>query len=182
MDAYRCIVTKRDLRTFTDRPLPAAVLRKILTAGRMSGSSRNRQPWHFIVVRDRARLQALAAFGRFAQHLATAAAAVVVVVDDPAALFDAGRCAQNMMLAAWAFGVASCPATLHRAEEAKAFLGVPPDRVLAVALSLGYPHPRGRGPIERAALRILAGRGRRPLSSLVSWERYGASSPDGRSV
>lgn len=177
MEAYRCIITKRDLRTFTDRPLPDEVLRKILNAGRMSGSSRNRQPWHFVVVRDRARLRQLATFGRFAQHVATAAAAVVVVADDAAALFDAGRCAQNMMLAAWALGVASCPATLHRAEEARAFLGIPPDRVLAVVISLGYPHPRGRGPIERAALTILTGRGRRPLASLVSWERYGATSP-----
>ncbi|MDR7402097.1 MAG: nitroreductase family protein [Armatimonadota bacterium] len=176
MDAYRCIITKRDLRTFIDRPLPPEVLRRILNAGRMSGSSRNRQPWHFVVVRDRARLRELATLGRFAQHVATAAAAVVLVVDDAAALFDAGRCAQNIMLAAWAHGVASCPATLHRAEEAKAFLGVPPERVLAAAISLGYPHPRGRGPIERAALRILAGRGRRPLETLVSWERYGATS------
>jgi nitroreductase len=182
VDAYRCIVTKRDLRTFTDRPLPPQVLRKILHAGRMSGSSRNRQPWHFVVVVDRTRLRQLATFGRFAQHVATAAAAVVVVADDPAALFDAGRCAQNMMLAAWALGVASCPATLHRAEDAKAFLGVPPDRVLAVTISLGYPHPRGRGAIERAALRILAGRGRRPLQSLVSWERFGVSSPPTSSV
>jgi len=175
MDTYRAIVTKRELRTFTDRPLPDDVLRKILNAGRMSGSSRNSQPWHFVVVRDRARLRALAGFGRFAQHVATAAAAICVVVDAPRALFDAGRCAQNMMLAAWNLGVASCPATMHRGEEALAFLGVPPGRVLAAAISLGYPHPAGRGAIERAALRILAGRGRRPLAALVSWERFGAS-------
>lgn len=173
VDAYQCLVTKRDLRSFTDQPIDPAVLTNILTAGRMSGSSRNRQPWHFVVIGDRARLQELAAFGRFAQHVATAAAAVAVVIDDPAAAFDAGRCAQNLMLAAWSFGIASCPATMHRATEALTWLGVPTDKTLAIVLSLGFPHPKGRGPIERTALRILAGRGRKPLASMVSWERYG---------
>lgn len=175
MDAYRCIVTKRDLRTFTDRPLPDTVLERILNAGRMSGSSRNSQPWHFVVIRDRPRLRALAAFGRFAQHVATAAAVVCVVVNSEKALFDAGRCAQNMMLAAWNSGVASCPASMHRNEEARAFLGAPAGMLVAIVISLGYASPRGRGTIERATLRILTGRGRRPLAELVSWARYGAS-------
>jgi len=176
------VVTKRDLRTFTDEPIDHRTLVKILNAGRRSGSSRNRQPWHFVVVRDRARLRHLAGCGRFAQHLASAAAAVIVVIDDPAYAFDAGRCAQNMMLAAWSQGIASCPATLHHASEAKALLGIPPDKTLAVALSFGHPHPRGRGAVEHAALRILAGRGRRPLASMVSWEQFGHSSPPDRPV
>ena len=177
MDALRCILTKRDLRTFTDRPIDTETLLQILEAGRRSGSSRNRQPWHFVVVCDRTRLRDLAACGRFAQHVAQAAAAVAVAIDDPAAAFDAGRCAQNMMLAAWALGVASCPASMHRAAEAKTLLGIPEDKTLAIIVSFGYPHPRGRGAIERTALRILAGRGRRPLASMVSWERYGLPSP-----
>lgn len=176
MDTYRCIVAKRDLRTFTDRPIAPALLRRILNAGRMSGSSKNSQPWHFVVVRERERLRALAGCGRFAQHVAQAAAAVCVIVDSPRDLFDAGRCAQNIMLAAWNAGVASCPASMHRSEEAGSLLAVPPGRVLATVISLGYPHPRGRGPIERAALRILAGGGRRRLEAMVSWERYGGIS------
>lgn len=174
MDAYKCIISKRDMRTFTDKPIPDEVLRKILNAGRMSGSSRNRQPWHFVVVRDRDRLRSLAGFGRFAQHVATAAAAVAVVIEDPGFAFDAGRCAQNMMLAAWNFNVASCPATPHNADEAKRFLAVPPGKALPIILSFGYPRASGRGPIERTALRILAGRGRQPLRSLVSWDNYGS--------
>lgn len=177
MDAYRCIVTKRELRTFTDRPLPNDVLRKILNAGRMSGSSRNRQPWHLVVVRDRERLRQLSTCGRFAQHVATAATAVAIVIDDPGQAFDAGRCAQNLMLAAWNDGIASCPATMHRAEEAKRLLAIPAEKVISIVISVGYPHPKGRGPIERTALRVLTGRGRRPLASMVSWERFGASSP-----
>ncbi|HEY6103122.1 MAG TPA: nitroreductase family protein [bacterium] len=176
MTAYDVIVSKREIRTYTDRPLSEETLLQILNAGRMSGSSRNRQPWHFVVVRDRSRLRDLAAYGRFAGHLPGAAAVVCVVVDGPAAMFDAGRCAQNLMLGAWALGVASCPASLHGEKEAKRFLDVPGDRVIATAIALGYPHPRGRGTVERTALRILAGRGRRPLVSMVSWERFGGRS------
>jgi nitroreductase len=174
MTPYDVIVSKREWRTYAERPVPEDTLRRILNAGRMSGSSRNSQPWHFVVVRDPARRRQLAAFGRFARHLPGAAAVVCVIVDGPKALFDAGRCAQNMMLAAWSFGVASCPATLHQEREARAFLGVPEGRVIATAIALGYPHGGPRGPVERTALRILAGRGRRPLASMLSWEQYGA--------
>jgi nitroreductase len=177
MDTYRCIVTKKDLRTFTDKPIPEDVLLKILNGGRMSGSSRNQQPWGFVVVRDRERLATLAGFGRFAQHVASAAAAIAFVIDDAGYAFDAGRCAQNMMLTAWNFGVASCPATPHRQDEAKRFLDIPQGKTLSIIVSFGYPRASGRGPIERTALRILTGRGRRPLHSFVSWEQYGNSKP-----
>lgn len=172
MDTYKCIMTKRDLRSFTEAPIPDDLMWQILNAGRLSGSSRNRQPWQFLVVRDRARLRQVAKFGRFAQHVATAAAAIVLIVDDSSQVFDAGRCAQNMMLAAWNAGLASCPATMHHSTEAMHFLGIPDSKTIAVVLSVGYPDPRGRRPIERAALRILAGRGRRPLEALVAWEAY----------
>jgi nitroreductase len=175
MDAYRCIVTKRELRSFTEQPAGDDVLRKILNAGRMSGSSRNRQPWHFVVVREKDRLRGLSGFGRFAQHVAGAAAAVAIVIDDARQAFDAGRCAQNMMLAAWNFGIASCPASMQDADAARRFLDIPDGKTLAVVISLGYPQPAGRAPVERAVLRILAGRGRRSLASLVSWERYRSS-------
>lgn len=172
VDAYRCILTKRDVRTYTDRPIDRQTLLKILEAGRRTGSSRNRQPWHFVVVTDPTRLKELAAYGRFAQHVARGAVAVAVVVDAKAA-FDAGRCAQNMMLAGWALGIASCPASMHRADEAKTLLGIPVDKTIAIVAAFGYPHPGGRGLIERTALRVLTGRGRRPLTSFVSWERFG---------
>jgi nitroreductase len=173
MTPYDIIVGKREWRTYLDRPVPEDTLLRILNAGRMSGSSRNSQPWHFVVVRDPRRRTQLAACGRFARHLSGAAAVVCVVVDGSKALFDAGRCAQNIMLAAWGFGVASCPATLHREAEARALLRVPEDRVVATAIALGYPRPGRRGAVERTALRILAGRGRRSLDSMLSWEQYG---------
>ncbi len=173
MDTRRCIVTKRDLRTYTDQPIERPVMLRILDAGRRSGSARNRQPWEFVAVTDREILKRLARCGRFATHRAAAAAAVVIVVEGARDLFDAGRCAQSLMLAAWNLGVASCPVSLHHDAEARAALGLPEGPVVAAAIALGYPHPRGRGRIERLALGVLSGRGRKPLEALVHWDQYG---------
>lgn len=173
MDLYRCVVTKRDLRTFTGQAIEPGLLRRILDAGRRSGSARNRQPWQFVAVTDREVLQRLARCGRFAGHLASAPAAVVILVEEHSQLFDAGRCAQSMMLAAWSMGIASCPVTLHHDAETRAALGLPEGPVVATAIALGYPDPRGRGRLERLALRVIAGRGRKPLADLVHWNRYG---------
>ena len=173
MDAYRCVVSKRDLRTYTHRPLDRPTLFKILDAGRRAGSSRNRQPWEFIAITDRAVLGRLARCGRFARHLADAAAVVIILVDDARSLFDAGRCAQNMMLAGWSLGITSCPATLHHETVAREVLGIPEKLILATAVAFGHPDPRGRGRIERLALSVITGRGRKPLGSMLHWDRYG---------
>jgi nitroreductase len=177
MDAYRCILSKRDFRTYVDRPIPDDVLQRILEAGRRSGSARNRQPWQFVVVTQKALMRRLAACGLFTRHLASAAAAIVVIVEAQRDLFDAGRCAQNLMLAAWSLGVASCPATLQRGGEVREALALPDGPVVATAISLGYAHPGGRGRIEHLALRVIAGRTRKPLSDLVHWNRFGVRSP-----
>ncbi|MBM3470852.1 MAG: nitroreductase [Armatimonadetes bacterium] len=173
VDLYRCVVTKRDLRTFTGQTIEPGPLRRVLNAGRHSGSARNRQPWQFVAVTDRDVLRRLARCGRFAGHLATAAAAVVILVEERGHLFDAGRCAQSMMLAAWGMGIASCPVTLHHDAQTRAALGLPKGPVVATAIALGYPDPRGRGRLERLALRAIAGRGRKPLVDLVHWNQYG---------
>lgn len=111
MDAYRAVVDKRDQRAFLPRPLPDETLGRILQAGRMTGSSKNREPTRFVVVRDRERLRALAALGAWGNWLEHAAGLIAVVQTERHEL-DAGRCAQNMMIAAANEGVGTCPAHL----------------------------------------------------------------------
>ena len=121
MDAYRAVVDKRDQRAFLPRPIPEETLRRILQAGRMTGSSKNREPNRFVVVRDRQRVAALAGLGRFARWLADAAAIVVISQTEPHE-FDAGRCAQNMMswpgATAWAPAPLTCPRPTWRGSSA----------------------------------------------------------------
>jgi nitroreductase len=164
MDAYRAVVDKRDQRVFLPTPIPEESLRRILQAARMTGSSKNVEPNRLVVVRDRARLQALGAFGAYAKFLAYAAA-VVVIAQTERHEFDAGRCAQNMMVAAWSEGIGSCPAHLPEAEVAK-FLGIPPAIDVNRVIAFGYVDP------ERAAAPRVVARKRRPLAELVHWETW----------
>ena len=164
MDTYRAIVDKRDQRGFTVDPVPEAALRRILQAGRMTGSSKNAEPNRFVVVRDRALLQALGASSPAGRWIARAAAAVVIV-QTREHQFDAGRCAQNMMLAAWADGLGSCPAHLPEAEVAR-LVGIPAE--LSVNRVIGF----GRVDPARAAPPASVARPRRPLAELVHWERW----------
>src|SRR5918994_644445 len=136
MDAYRAAVDKRDQRVFLARSLPDEALRRILQAARMTGSSKNREPNRLVVVRDRERLAAFGAFGSYAAWLASAAV-VIVIAQTERHEFDAGRCAQNMMVTAWSDGIASCPAHLPEAEVAR-LLGIPSHVHVNRVIAFGY--------------------------------------------
>jgi len=169
MDTYQSILTLRSVRQFDlSRPTEEAALHRVLQAGRMSGSSKDSQPWWCIVVKDRATLQALSRTGDYAQHLAGAAFAVAIVFDPGfyRGEFDSGRAAQNMMLAAWNDGLGSCLASMHREDDCKAVLGVPPELRLQHIISFGYPLP-----VEQT-IPAAPKRRRRPLDEIVMHERW----------
>jgi nitroreductase len=164
MDAYRAIVDKRDQRAFLPKPIPEESLRKIVQAARMSGSSKNREPNRLVVVRDGQTLRAVAAMGAWARWLADAAA-VIVIVQTERHEYDAGRCAQNMMLAAWNDGIGSCPAHLPEAELGQ-LLGVPADLHVNRVIGFGYIDP------ARTAAPKSVARVRKSLAELVHYDRW----------
>jgi nitroreductase len=164
MDAYRAVVDKRDQRAFLDRPVPGEALRRILQAARMTGSSKNREPNRLVVVRDRARVAAIAALSPVARWMARAAV-VVIIVQTERHEFDAGRCAQNMMIAAWGEGIGSCPAHVPEAELGR-LLGIPPDLAVNRVIGFGYIDS------ARVAAPASVARQRRPLTELVHDERW----------
>ena len=139
MDANDCIRTKRDSREYTDQAISDESLDRILQAGRMAGSSKNTQPWHFVVLRDPDRRAELAACGNFAKHVPAAPLAVAVVLSPGGGDFDAGRAAQNIMLAAWAEGITSCPVAMHDRDCAARTLGLPEGHRVPIVMSFGYP-------------------------------------------
>jgi nitroreductase len=146
VDTWRAIDSLRVVREFRDEPLSDADIERIVDAGRRTGSSKNLQRWAFIVVRDRERLERLAAAGPFAGHVAGAAAAIALVSPDPngadrplSILWDLGRAAQNMVLAAWDRGIGSCPATVYEHDVAREILRYPDDQHCEYILSFGYP-------------------------------------------
>ena len=142
MDALRAIRTKRDTRSYTDRPVPDDVLDRLLDAARMAGSAKNLQPVRAIVVTERETRTALKAGGDFASWIDEAPVLVVFTVTadaGPRRLFDIGRHAQNLMVAATAEGLASCPVTLHHEDEVRRILGIPDDVEAPMLVSLGWP-------------------------------------------
>ena len=164
MDAYRAVVDKRDQRIFLDRPIPDAALQRILQAGRMTGSSKNSEPNRFVVVRERARVAAIAALGPQARWVA-AAAAVVVIVQTERHEYDAGRCAQNMMVVAWGDGIGSCPAHVDEAQLG-ALLRVPAGLHVNRLIAFGYVDPARAAPPRSVARR------RRLLDELAHYEQW----------
>lgn len=169
METWQAINTLRVVRKFTDQPIDDAAVERILHAGRRTGSSKNEQVWAFIVVRDRDRLGELAEVGTYAGHLAGAAVAVALVTPNPATtsmLWDLGRAAQNMVLAAWELGIGSVPATVYDHELAARLLGLPEDRRCDYLLSFGHPaDPSKLTAPNRAG-------GRRALDEVVHQERW----------
>jgi nitroreductase len=164
METLKAIRTKRAVRKFSDQPVTDAVIEKILDAGRRSQSSKNTQPWQFIVIRDRDRLTALSKTGTYAGHLAGAAFAIVLVGVERSLWnsYDIGQASAYMQLAAWDLGIGSCIATLHQEDEARALLGIPAESGLFLALSFGYP---------AADWQPNKG-GRKPMTEVVRWETW----------
>ncbi len=140
MDAYLALASLRAVREYAPRPLPAEVERRILEAGRATGSSRNRQAWRFDVVRSSEVRERLAELVYAPENVRGAALVVVVVVFGKGpTTFDGGRAAQSMALAAWNDGVGSCPNGVADAEGLTALLGLGEDERVATILTLGHP-------------------------------------------
>ena len=152
MDAYLVIASKREVRSYADRPLPDDAVRRLLEAGRVAGSSRNRQARRFVVLRDGA-LERAARAVYMPDNLLGAALAVAIVIRGKGPTgFDAGRAAQNMMLAAWNDGIGSCPNGVADADALAAVLGHGDDEQVATVIGFGYParpvDPESRTPEE----------------------------------
>lgn len=172
MDVWEAINSVRVIRDFADRPLTAEQETRILSAARRTGSSKNEQTWAFIAIHDRELLRRLTGVGKYADHLAGAAMAVALVTPNESAgwrntrMWDLGRAAQSMVLAAWELGIGSAPATVFEQELVSRLLGLPADRRCHYLLSFGYP----ADPAQLTAPKKRGGR--KPLAEVVHEERW----------
>ena len=158
METWLAISSKSDHREYAATPIPPEVERRILDAGRVSGSSRNTQKWEFAVVEHAKQELSSAVYAP--QNVATAALVVAIVGD--AAGFDVGRAAQNMMLAAWDEGVGSCPNGIADPDAAARICG----GEVKMILSFGYP-AKPRDVSAHSADEWSARAKRAPLDELV---------------
>ena len=167
MDTFLAIASRRDERRYRADPLPDETVERILDAGRLSGSAANRQPWTFVVPTDRERIAQLAEGVFEPTNVDSAGLVVAVVVSGKGPVrFDAGRAAQNMLLAAWNEGVSSCPNGIADAERVRSALQLGDDEEVAIVLSFGLPQ-RVRDVTARSAEEWSSRANRRPLGEVV---------------
>ena len=165
MDVFEAIRTILAVRRYQDRPVPDELVRRIVEAARLTASSRNGQPWHFIVVRDRATLRELGSRARTGPYIAEAALAVVVAMDrTPYSVSDGSLAIHSMMLTAWAEGIGSnWVGFAGHLDTVKELLAIPDELDVLAILPFGYPAtPVGRGK-----------KNRKPLGEVASSERFG---------
>ena len=163
MDTFEAIRTLLAVRRYSDRPIPEDVVKKIVEAGRLTGSAMNLQPWQFVVVQDRETLRRLGAGARSGPYTADAPLAIVVAVERTGyAVSDASRAIQSMLLAAWSEGVGSnWVGFVGGLDSVKAALGIPAALDVLAILPFGYPAAAiGRGVKDRKPLRAVAHRER----------------------
>ena len=167
MDTFLAVASRREVREYADRPIPDDVERRILDAGRLSGSSQNRQSWHFVVIEDGELRKQVADAVYAPENILGAALVVAVAVSGKGPTsFDAGRAAQNMLLAAWNDGVGGCPNGVKDADETARLLELEEGERPAIILSFGYP-ARPRDPESRTAEEWSGRARRKPLDEVV---------------
>ena len=160
-DAVRTILAARE---YQDKPVPPEIVRRIVEAGRLTGSSMNRQPWHFVVVERRDTLRQLGALATTGPYIADAALAIVVAIQrTPFSVSDGSRAIQSMMLTAWSEGVGSNWVGFMGITDVKRLLGIPDELDVLAIIPFGYPaKPVGKGR-----------KNRKPLSEVAHLERFG---------
>ena len=164
MDAYQAIITKRDTRQYLPDPVGREALERVLRAGRMAGSAKNAQVTRIVVVTDAERRRQLAGAGDFTSWIHVAPVVLVLVAPvEGGRLFDLGRMAQNLMLAAHELVLATCPVTFHHQDRVRAAIGLPDDLEGPMGITLGHPGPLDAG--RPRAPRI-------PLEDLVHHETW----------
>lgn len=171
METWDALRARRNVRLFEDRAIPAADLDRILEAGRRAPSSRNWQPWDFVLVTERGQLRQLAGVWRGAGHVAVSAATVALVAPIPASdrerdhcQYDLGQATMSIMIAAADLGIGSGHAAAEDQQLARQLLGFPEDRFLGYLIALGYPAGRPLAPIRQPS--------RRPFDEVVHRGRW----------
>jgi nitroreductase len=162
---FETVRTVLAVREYQDKPIPDDVLGRVVEAGHLSASASNGQPWHFVVVRNRAGLRELGGLVASGPYIAGAAAAIVVAYEkaNHLGVSDVSRAIQSMILVAWGDGVGSNWTGFGQLEGVRKKVGLPDNYEVLAVIPLGYPKRAiGKGTKKR-----------KPLAEVASSERFG---------
>jgi nitroreductase len=167
VDGYLTVVSKREIRDYAGRPIDPDTRRRILEAGRVSGSSANKQQWRFIVIESAEKRKRLAELVYTAANVEGAKFIVAVAIHGGGrSEFDAGRATQNMMLAGWAEGIGSSPNGMPDPGAVGEMLGLHAGEEPTIVLTFGYP-ARAIDPEQRSPQEWISRANRKPFDEVV---------------
>ena len=163
MEVFQAVRTALAVRGYQDKPVPPDLVRRIVEAARLTASSMNGQPWHFVVVEKRDTLRKLGELVRTGSYIAQAPLAIAVVMEKSQyAVSDASRAIQSMILTAWSEGVGSNWTGFGGLDGIKPLLGIPAELDVLAVVPFGYPAQAiGQGKKKR-----------KPLSQVAHRERF----------
>lgn len=159
----------RAVREYTPEPVSDTDIEAILEVGRWTSTGGNRQPTEVLVVRDKGVLQKFADWGARPAGPSAASLLLVSAGDNAITVFDEGRMAERLALAARAVGLGSVVATLKNEgpEQAKKLLGIPSERRAVTLVAIGHT--------DREARRAIPKKGpdaRKPLAEFAHWSKF----------
>jgi len=173
-DRLRAVRRTRQYRDFQPTPLDRETLDALADVARWTGSSRNSQPWRFIVISDPATVGAIHQAGLpQTRGLATAPAAIAVALPSAtehavADAYDEGRAVERLLVAASILdlgaGISWIRTDVRRTVDS--LLGVPPDWTVRTVVQVGIPTDAARQP------RSAPGTARLPRNETVFDERW----------
>ena len=155
MDLYEAMRKRCSVRSYLDKPVEADKLDRVLNAGRLSPSARNRQERKFVVVRDGERREAVAEASE--QPWMAGSPMYCTVPTDPV---DCAIAIDHMTLAAVAEGLGTCWIGHFGQDACRRLLGIPAEAKIVELMTLGYP---ADPPVERP---------RKPLEEIVCHETF----------
>lgn len=165
------------IRQYGPDAVPDDVIGQLLELARWTGSSRNSQPWQFVVVRDRDTLRTIASLRPNINWAASAPVGIAIVLDGADTMsesYDEGRVTERLLTGATMLGYGGGVAWFGESEQqnaAKRALGIPEAKTSRQIVMIGTPiskdDPRPYGPA----------RGRKPLSEIAHYERWGNHRP-----
>lgn len=149
MDAIEAIHNRRSIRKYTNQPISDDVIHELLAAAMMAPSSGNAQPWHFVVIKERKILDAIAEFHQHGKMLKHAPVAILICADPTLEkykgrwMLDCSAATQNLLLAAHAKGLGAVWIGIYpganRIEPMRELVTLPEHIIPCSLISIGYP-------------------------------------------
>ncbi len=165
MNCVEQILTRRSIRKFKDESITDKVVQNILEAGRRSPSATNKQPWHFVIARDQNAKEAFSfrGFNKFTSDAAFIVLGVYKqseVIIEKLSLMDVTIALQNMVVAAWVQGVASCWMGAFDENKLNDTLNLPADSRIVGAVAFGIPDENPSQPPKK------------PLNEIIHFDKW----------